>query len=45
MLLRRRSSGKSYALKPPQLTVPWFCGDEKLKEQMDKEVEANNSAL
>ena len=37
---------KSYALKPPVAgTVPWFWGDEKLKEQMDKEVDMNNSAL
>ena len=37
---------KSYALKPPVAgTVPWFWGDEKLKEQVDKEVDMNNSAL
>ena len=37
---------KSYALRPSVAgTVPWFWGDEKLKEQMDKEVDMNNSAL
>ena len=37
---------KSYAVKPPVPgTVPWFWGDEKLKEQLDKEADMNNSAL
>ena len=37
---------KSYAKKPPVPgTVPWFWGDEKLKEQLDKEADMNNSAL
>ena len=37
---------KSFAVKPPIAgTVPWFWGDEKLKEQTDAEEDLNNSAL
>jgi hypothetical protein len=37
---------RSYAVKPPVPgTVPWFWGDEKLKEQLEEEADMNNSAL